>query len=136
MKMLTFAVVTAALGAVAFGTRQHTALDTIRLPEAVVADGKVIVAGTYEVRLTNDVVARARGEGEDSERWVAFVAHGEIVGREMASVVPDADIDAIVDGPRPKPNTSRVEILKGHDYLRVWINRDGVNYLIHLPLAQ
>jgi hypothetical protein len=24
-------------------------------------------------------------------------------------------------------------MLKGDDYLRVWINRRGVNYLIHLP---
>ena len=27
----------------------------------------------------------------------------------------------------------RVEMLKGNDYLRVWINRGGTNYIIHLP---
>jgi hypothetical protein len=30
---------------------------------------------------------------------------------------------------------ARVETLKGDDYVRVWINRRGVNYLIHLPPA-
>ena len=27
-------------------------------------------------------------------------------------------------------------MLKGDEYLRVWINRGGVNYLIHLPPAE
>jgi hypothetical protein len=31
---------------------------------------------------------------------------------------------------------SRVEMLKGDEYLRVWINRGGVNYLIHMPPAK
>jgi hypothetical protein len=26
-------------------------------------------------------------------------------------------------------------MLKGDEYLRVWINRGGVNYLIHMPPA-
>jgi hypothetical protein len=26
-------------------------------------------------------------------------------------------------------------MLKGNDYLRVWINRAGVNYLIHFPVS-
>ena len=29
----------------------------------------------------------------------------------------------------------KVELLKGDDYLRVWINRGGTNYLIHLVTA-
>jgi hypothetical protein len=32
----------------------------------------------------------------------------------------------------PKPNTTRIDALKGGDYLRVCINRNGVNYVIHL----
>jgi hypothetical protein len=28
-----------------------------------------------------------------------------------------------------------VEALKGGDYIRVWINRGGHNYLVHLPPA-
>jgi hypothetical protein len=29
-----------------------------------------------------------------------------------------------------------VELLKGEDYLRVWINRGGNHYLVHLPVAK
>jgi len=29
----------------------------------------------------------------------------------------------------------RVDMLKGNDYVRVWINRAGTNYIIHLPPA-
>jgi hypothetical protein len=28
-----------------------------------------------------------------------------------------------------------VDVLKEGDYVRVWINRDGTHYLIHLPVA-
>jgi hypothetical protein len=31
--------------------------------------------------------------------------------------------------------SSRVEMLKGGEYLRVWVNRGGHNYLLHLPPA-
>ena len=30
-------------------------------------------------------------------------------------------------------NSSSVEMLKGGDFLRVWINKGGTNYLINMP---
>ncbi len=36
---------------------------------------------------------------------------------------------------RPAPGTSKVEKLKGDDYVRVWINRGGTNYIINMPPA-
>jgi len=35
----------------------------------------------------------------------------------------------------PKVNGSKVELLKGGDYVRVWINKGGNHYLLHLPTA-
>ena len=29
----------------------------------------------------------------------------------------------------------KVELLKGNDYLRIWINRGGTHYFIHLPVT-
>jgi hypothetical protein len=29
-----------------------------------------------------------------------------------------------------------VDMLKGNDYVRVWINRSGRNYIVHLPPAK
>jgi hypothetical protein len=35
----------------------------------------------------------------------------------------------------PRPGAARVELLRGGDYLRIWINHGGTQYLIHLPVA-
>ena len=58
---------------------------------------------------------------------------GKVVGRELPTVVPQAEIAQVADGPRPAAGGSRVDMLKGNDYVRVWINRGGNNYIIHLP---
>jgi hypothetical protein len=112
-----------------------TALGTVNIPTRVMANGQVLTPGSYQVRMTADMPQPGPGQTQESERWVEFVRGGKPVGREVASVVPAAEIGQVADGPRPAANGSRVEILKGNDYLRVWINRDGVNYLIHLPRA-
>ena len=45
------------------------------------------------------------------------------------------DLQPGPDAPPSSRAGSRVEMLKGNEYLRVWINRAGVNYLIHMPPA-
>jgi len=107
-------------------------LGSVRLPHAVMADGKPLPAGTYQVQLTEEVPKPAVGQTADSEKWVEFMQGGKVVGREVASVMSDADIVSHVKGPRPRANSSRVDTLKGGDYLRVWINKGGNNYLINL----
>ena len=52
------------------------------------------------------------------------------------SLVPKDAVKAVARETPPPPGTARVQILKGHEYLRIWINRGGVQYLIHLPLAR
>ena len=67
------------------------------------------------------------------ERWVEFVRGGKAVGREVVSIVPAAevkDLNSGAKGPKPGAGSSRVEMLKGDEYMRVWINRGGVNYLL------
>jgi hypothetical protein len=97
------------------------------------ADGKPLPAGTYQVRLTGDLPKPGAGQSPDAERYVEFVRGGKVVGREVASVVTQAEIAQVADGPRPAAGGSRVEMLRGNDYVRVWINRSGMNYIIHLP---
>ena len=128
---------TAIAGALAGTTTSaQTTLGTIRLPQAVLADGKPLGPGTYQVRLaTDEPRPPAVGQSPTSERWVEFVKGGQTVGRELATLVPNGEIDTIAKGPRPKVNGSRVDVLKGGDYVRVWINRNGVNYIIHVPPA-
>ena len=91
--------------------------------------GKPLAAATYQVRLTNDQPTAAVGESPGAERWVEFVKDGKVAGREVATVISAADIGTIARGPQPKANASRVDALKGGDYVRVWINKAGTNYL-------
>jgi hypothetical protein len=111
-------------------------IGTVRLTQAVLADGKPLSAGTYQVRLTNDQPTAAVGESPGAERWVEFVKDGKVAGREVATVISAADIGTIAEGPQPKANASRVDMLKGGDYVRVWINKAGTNYLVNMPLAR
>ena len=107
-------------------------LGSVRLPHAVMADGKPLPAGTYQVQLTEEMPKPAAGQTADSEKWVEFMQGGKVVGREVASVISDDVFVSHVKGPRPRANSSRVDTLKGGDYLRVWINKGGYNYLINL----
>lgn len=112
-------------------------LGSVRLPRSVMADGKALKAGTYQVRLTAQAAAPAV-PGQTMERWVEFVQGGKVAGREVVSIIPAAEAKDLQPGPDAPASTrtgTRVEMLKGNEYLRVWINRAGVGYLIHMPPA-
>jgi hypothetical protein len=131
------ALVAALGGATAFAqsTPAGATLGTVHLGKKVLADGKPLAPGSYQVRLTSDEPKPATGQAPGAERYVEFVRGGKVVGREVATVVTAEDIGKIAKGARPKPGTSRVEMLKGGDYWRVWINKGGTNYIINLPPA-
>jgi hypothetical protein len=111
-------------------------IGTARMTRSALADGKPLAAGTYQLQLTGDGPKPAIGQTAASEQWVEFARGGTVVGRELASVFSDAEIAEHVKGPRPKANTTRVDALKGGDYLRVWVNKSGTNYLINLRTAK
>jgi hypothetical protein len=109
-------------------------LGTVRLTKAVTADGKPLPAGTYQVRLTaQEAKPDAVGASKNVERWVEFVQGGTVKGREVVSIVPQAEVKAVVKDSAPAPGTSKVQMLRGNEYVRVWINKAGNLYLIHLP---
>ena len=112
------------------------ALGTVRLPRGVTADGKPMPAGTYQVRLTAQQAApEAVGTTEALERWVEFSQGKNVRGREVVSIVPQNEIKMVVKDAPPASGGSKVQVLRGNDYLRVWINRGGNHYLIHFPIA-
>ncbi len=112
-----------------------TSLGSITLRQRVMADGKPLPAGTYQVRLTDDQPKPGPGQAPDAERYVEFLRGGKVVGRELASVVTAEDIDKVAERGKPASGTAKVERLKGDDYIRVWINRGGNNYIINMPPA-
>ena len=110
-----------------------TSLGSVTLSRKVTADGQPLAAGTYQVRLTTDQPRGVVGQTPEAERYVEFVRGGKVVGRELATIVSDADAKSVLKMGSPAPGAVRVELLKGDDYIRVWINRGGNNYIIHLP---
>lgn len=115
----------------------NTALGTVRIPKRVMANGQPLAPGSYQVRLTGeDAGPAAKGATQQYERWVEFVQGGKVVGREVASVVPQTEIKDVATDTPPGLNAAKVETLKGDDYVRVWIRRPDNHYLIHLVVAK
>jgi hypothetical protein len=110
-------------------------LGTVHIPKAVKADGKPLPSGTYQVRLTAQTATpEAKGATPTLERWVEFVKGGKVAGREVVSIVPQSEIDKVQKDAPPHANGAKVELLKGGDYMRLWLNKGGNHYLVHLPV--
>jgi hypothetical protein len=115
-------------------------LGTVNIPRRVTADGKPLAAGRYTLRLTAQTAQpTVAGQIPDLNRWVEFVQGGQVRGREVVSIVPADEVGDTMPGPDMPGHVGRtgqkVEMLKGGEYLRVWIARQGVHYLLHLPPA-
>ena len=111
------------------------ALGTVRFPKSVKADGKALAPGTYQVRLTPETASPdARGQTASNERWAEFVKGGKVVGREVVTIIPQAEISKVQKDSPPPSGGAKVETLKGGDYMRVWINRGGNHYLMHFTV--
>ena len=112
------------------------ALGSVHIPKGVKADGKSLAAGTYQVRLTPQTATPdAKGQASSLERWVEFMKGGKVAGREVVTIIPQSEIDKVQKDSPPKSGASKVETLKGGDYVRVWINKGGNHYLVHFPTA-
>jgi hypothetical protein len=139
--LVAFSSVAAAQGASAkqADTKMSAAaqsLGSVRLTRSVKANGEVLKAGTYQVRLTEEAAKPpAPGATPSFERWVEFLQGGQVKGREVVSIVPDSEIAQVAEGKRVQKGSYRVEMLKGNEFVRVWINRGSNNYLIHMPPA-
>jgi hypothetical protein len=112
------------------------ALGTVHLPKGLKADGKDLPGGTYQVRLTaEEAKPDAKGSSEVLERWVEFVQGGQVKGREVVSIVPATETKLVQKDTPPASGGSKIETLKGGDYMRLWINKGGSYYLVHFAKA-
>jgi hypothetical protein len=110
-------------------------LGTVNIPRAVKANGEALPAGTYEVRVTETPAnPPAAGQTPQYERWAEFYRGGKMVAREVVTVVPNSEISQVADMKPPPSGGYRAEVLKGNDYLRLWINRGGNHYLVHFNI--
>ena len=100
------------------------------------ANGETLASGTYNVRVAVDsATLEAPGQLPVLERWVEFRQGDEVRGREVVSIIPNSEIADVAKTAPPASGTSRVELLKGNDYLRVWSNQDNTHYIIHLVVG-
>ena len=106
------------------------------LPRRAYATGQPLEPGPYRVRLTDESAPVVDQEPPTTTRWVEFLHEedGSLAGRALAAVVPDSEIGEIAVDWVPR-NQVRVDELQGGDYVRVWLNRSGSSYLVHMPTA-
>lgn len=124
---------------VAAQTAKPLALGSARLGKAVMADGKSLAAGTYTLRVSDEKPAAVVGQSADESRWVEFVQGGTVKGRELATVLSKGalkDMEKKGGSSAPAAGVVKVELLKGDDYIRIWANKGGTQYLIHLAVAK
>ncbi len=133
------AVGVTALGAQTSGmaAQKPASLGSVKISRNVEADGKPLKAGTYMLRVSDEMPTPVVGQSADEARWVEFLQGGTVKGREMATVLSKDALKTMTkeDG-ATVPGTAKVELLKGEDYIRVWVNHAGKQYLIHLAIAK
>ncbi|HJN45071.1 MAG TPA: hypothetical protein QF572_12920 [Vicinamibacterales bacterium] len=131
--------VTASLVAMRTETEETPEPDVLRavrggidIPRMVYLDGEPLAAGAYTLRLADGGVPPVGGETPGSTRWVEFVSDsdGSVAGRGLAAAIPDSEIGEVAKSWVPR-NQAYVDELLGGDYVRVWLNRGGVSYLVH-----
>ena len=109
-------------------------LGTVRLTEGDHSRWKT--AGrryVYRAAHRQEATPDAKGASENIERWVEFVQRGTVKGREVVSIVPSAEVKNVVKDTPPAAGASKVQMLRGNEYMRVWINKGGNHYLIYFP---
>jgi hypothetical protein len=113
-----------------------TSLGTVTVSRKVLANGQPLSPGTYVLRLLPEDLSKVVGQTPSESRWVEFVKGGKVVGKEAATVLTGPEAKAVVKRGAPASGSARTEMLKGNDYLRIWVNRAGTQYLLHLAVAK
>lgn len=110
-------------------------LGNVQIPRSVMANGQSLSAGTYAVRVSDAAVTAVVGQAPEGTTWVEFLRNDQVAGRELATVLTGDAVAEVAKGGAPASGSSKVEMLKGNEYLRVWINQAGTHYLIHFAVT-
>ena len=111
-----------------------TVLATVQISTPVLAGGTSLAAGKYEVRLTGEQPTPRVGQPRNAQESVEFVVNGKAVARDVAEIFYDDDLPSIGASSQRAKTGTRVELLKGGEFLRISVKRAHERYLIHLPL--
>jgi hypothetical protein len=139
IRPLLFSCLVAAVAATQADAHHTTAgtshtMTTVRIPGGLMAQGKPLPAGTYELIVTDEHPAVEAGTPSENQRWIEFVQNGKIVARDIAEMFLAAERP--VGTSRSNGVRAVVQTLRGGEFVRVAINAGGARYLIHLaPIA-
>jgi hypothetical protein len=111
-------------------------LGSVSLPRKVTAGGQPLAAGTYTLRLLPQDLKAAVGQSPSESRYVEFVQGGKVAGKEVATVLTGAEARAVTKGSGPASGQSKVQLLKGDEYVRVWVRQGDTHYLVHLAVPK
>ena len=111
-------------------------LGSVNVPRQVKASGQPLAAGTYTLRLLPADLKGAVGQTPSESRWVEFVQGGKVMGKEVATVLTGPEARAVTKGPGPASGSSKTELLKGNDYIRIWVRKGDTHYLVHLAVPK
>ncbi len=105
----------------------------VRITDQVLAGGKPLPPGTYEVIVTDERPASESGVPVENQRWIEFVQNRRVIAREIAEMftAPERPVGTSGSGGA----SAVVQRLRGDEYLRINVTDDGVRYLVHLPLG-
>jgi len=133
MLCLAVALWLATAGAAQSPAARSDVLAQVRIPTTVRANGQMLSSGTYDLRLGGK--EEDRTGVTDAQQPVEFVDGGAVVARDVAEILRDTDLPAVGASAQPAASGVRVDLLKGGEFLRISVKRDGIRYLIHLPVV-
>ena len=137
IRHLLLSCVIVAFGSAAFA--HHTTpgaahqMAKVRITDRVLADGKPLTPGTYEVIITDERPALENGTPSENQRWVELVHDGQVVAREIAEVFPAAERPVGTSGTGSL--AAAVQRLQGDEFVRIAVTAGGARFLVHLPMA-
>ena len=111
-------------------------LGSVNVSKNVMANKQPLAAGTYTLRLLPEDLKGAVGQTPAESRWVEFVKGGKVAGKEVATVLKGPEARAVTKGSGPASGSSKTELLKGGDYIRIWVRRGDTHYLVHLSVPK
>jgi hypothetical protein len=133
MKLLLLSCIAVLTSGVNTTLAQHTVLakaHVVVLDEPVMAEGKLLPAGMYELRILEERPVTTAGDPSNTQRIVEFAQHGIVVAREVAEVFPNSQT-----GVAAAPTKARVQRLREDDFVRVSVIQNDSRFLIYLSTA-
>jgi hypothetical protein len=136
-KIMAAAVMSAVVAAPgALWAQEGQSLGSVNVPRKVMASGQPLAAGTYTLRLLPADLKPAVGQTPSESRWVEFVQGGKVMGKEVATVLTGPEARKVTKGDGPASGSSKTELLKGADYIRIWVHKGDTHYLVHLAVPK